>query len=185
MEFLGPGIEPTAAVVYTTDAATPDPSHICDLCLSLQQCQILNPLNTEWGQGSNLRPHKRQVMSLTWWATTGAPCFAFAIMATDLLWPSFVGFFYPSHPLDIYFSPINSTISYWLLSPHAASTLLLNSWPIFPTAHKYSNWTFHSQPSGTGYFFYPHFPGFTPDSPPLFPNLVNRVPMCIVTQTES
>ena len=29
---------------YTTAIAMPEPSHICDLCHSLQQCQILNPL---------------------------------------------------------------------------------------------------------------------------------------------
>ena len=28
---------------YATAMATLDPSHICDLCCSLQQCQILNP----------------------------------------------------------------------------------------------------------------------------------------------
>ena len=32
-----------AAEAYAT--ALPDPSHICDLCRSLQQCQILNPLS--------------------------------------------------------------------------------------------------------------------------------------------
>ena len=30
---------------YTTAMVTPDPSCICDLCCSLWQCQILNPLN--------------------------------------------------------------------------------------------------------------------------------------------
>ena len=34
-----------AAVTYTTAMATPDPSHICDLCHSLQQYQILNPVS--------------------------------------------------------------------------------------------------------------------------------------------
>ena len=29
---------------YTTAMATPDPSYICELCCSLQQQQILNPL---------------------------------------------------------------------------------------------------------------------------------------------
>ena len=32
-------------LAYTTAIATPDLSHICDLCCSLQQRQILNPLN--------------------------------------------------------------------------------------------------------------------------------------------
>ena len=30
-------------LAYTTATATPDPSHICDLCCSLWQCGILNP----------------------------------------------------------------------------------------------------------------------------------------------
>ena len=30
---------------YTTATATQDPSHVCDLHYSLQQCQILNPLS--------------------------------------------------------------------------------------------------------------------------------------------
>ena len=30
---------------YTTATATPDLSHICNLCRSFQQCQILNPLS--------------------------------------------------------------------------------------------------------------------------------------------
>ena len=33
------------AEAYTTAMATWDPSHIVDLCLSLQKCQILNPLS--------------------------------------------------------------------------------------------------------------------------------------------
>ena len=40
---------PTQASGGIADAAeahaTPDPSHICGLCHSLQQCQILNPVN--------------------------------------------------------------------------------------------------------------------------------------------
>ena len=32
------------AEAHTMAIATPDLSHICDLCCSLQQCQILNPL---------------------------------------------------------------------------------------------------------------------------------------------
>ena len=34
-----------AAEAYATATATLGPSHICDLCCSLQQCQILNPLS--------------------------------------------------------------------------------------------------------------------------------------------
>ena len=32
-------------LTYTTAAATPDPSRVCDLHHSSQQCQILNPLS--------------------------------------------------------------------------------------------------------------------------------------------
>ena len=35
----------TIAEGYATAMAMHDPSHICDLCHSLQQCQILNPLS--------------------------------------------------------------------------------------------------------------------------------------------
>lgn len=50
----------------------------------------------------------------------------------------------PSARLGHLSFPHKFNYPYWLLSPHPASALLLNSWPIFPTAHKYSNWTFHS-----------------------------------------
>ena len=39
-----------AAVAYTTAATTLDPSHICNLCHSLQQHWILNPLSEAWDQ---------------------------------------------------------------------------------------------------------------------------------------
>ena len=35
---------------YTTTVATVDPSHICDLCCSLQQNQLLNPLSVAGDQ---------------------------------------------------------------------------------------------------------------------------------------
>ena len=35
---------------YPTAIATPDLSHICDLCCSLQQCHILNPQSEARGQ---------------------------------------------------------------------------------------------------------------------------------------
>lgn len=41
---LGVASEPQLQA-YITAAATPDPGHICDLCHSLGQCRILNPLN--------------------------------------------------------------------------------------------------------------------------------------------
>ena len=34
-----------AAEAYVTPTATLDPSHICEPCCSLWQCQILNPLS--------------------------------------------------------------------------------------------------------------------------------------------
>ena len=39
---------------YTTDTATQDPNHICDLHRSSQQRQILNPLSEARGQTHNL-----------------------------------------------------------------------------------------------------------------------------------
>ena len=39
----------------TTATATPDPSHICDLCCSLQQRQVLNPLSEAGDQTHNLK----------------------------------------------------------------------------------------------------------------------------------
>ena len=39
-----------ASGAYTTATATPDPSCICNLCLCLQQHQILNPLSEARGQ---------------------------------------------------------------------------------------------------------------------------------------
>ena len=41
---LGVGLE-LQLPAYTTATATPDLNHICDLCCSLQQHHILNPLN--------------------------------------------------------------------------------------------------------------------------------------------
>ena len=46
MEVPGLGAElELQLLAYTTDTATPDLSHICDLCCSLWQHQILNLLN--------------------------------------------------------------------------------------------------------------------------------------------
>ena len=39
-----------AAETYASAMATPDPSRICGLCLSFQQCQILNPLSKDRNQ---------------------------------------------------------------------------------------------------------------------------------------
>ena len=46
MEVLGLGVESELQLpAYTTATATSDRSRVCDLCHSLQQCQILNPLS--------------------------------------------------------------------------------------------------------------------------------------------
>ena len=46
MEVLGLEVKSDLQLpVYTTATATPDPSHICNLCLSLRQCQILHLLS--------------------------------------------------------------------------------------------------------------------------------------------
>ena len=57
-------------LAYTTATATPDPSYICDLHHSLQQCHIFNPL-------SEARDRTCILMNTSWvpylWATTGTP----------------------------------------------------------------------------------------------------------------
>ena len=54
MEVLKLGVESKLQLpAYTTAAATPDPSHICDLYCSSQQCQILNPLRKARGHTRN------------------------------------------------------------------------------------------------------------------------------------
>ena len=46
MEVPRLGVESELQLLaYTTVRATPDLSHICDLCCSLQPCEILNPLS--------------------------------------------------------------------------------------------------------------------------------------------
>ena len=46
MEVSVLGVEPELQLlVYTTATVTLDASGICDLCHSLKQCQILNPLS--------------------------------------------------------------------------------------------------------------------------------------------
>ena len=55
---------------YTTATATPDPSHICNLHHSLQQCQILNPLSEAWDPTLILMDTSRICVSCT---TTGTP----------------------------------------------------------------------------------------------------------------
>ena len=42
---LGVMLELQLQLAYTTTTAMPEESHICDLCYSLEQHQILNPLS--------------------------------------------------------------------------------------------------------------------------------------------
>ena len=64
---------------YTRAMATVDPSHICDPCCSMQQCQILNPLSR-----SGIEPTSSWTLCqvLSHWATAGTPllCFYLFIM---------------------------------------------------------------------------------------------------------
>ena len=48
-----------AAEAYTTATEVQDPSHICDLCQSFQQCQILSPL-------SETKDQTRILMDTSW-----------------------------------------------------------------------------------------------------------------------
>ena len=53
INYLLPGLgveEELQLPAYNTATATPDPSHICDLCCHLLQCQILNPLSKAKGR---------------------------------------------------------------------------------------------------------------------------------------
>ena len=53
------------AEAYTTAMATLDLSHICNLCFSLWQHQILNPLSEARDQIGILHPHRCYVRFLT------------------------------------------------------------------------------------------------------------------------
>ena len=70
---------------YATGIATPDPSHICNLCHGLEQCQIFNPLR-------EVRYWTCIFMDTSWvpfhWATMGTPiCFVFIFLCKILaLW---------------------------------------------------------------------------------------------------
>ena len=60
MEFPQLGVELELQLpAYTTATAMPDPSHICDLCSSLWQHQILNP-------GSKTRDWTCTLMDTSW-----------------------------------------------------------------------------------------------------------------------
>ena len=55
MEVLGPGVEWELQLqAYTIAIATPDLSHIYDLCRSWHQLQILNPLSEARDRTHNL-----------------------------------------------------------------------------------------------------------------------------------
>ena len=55
---------------YTTAAASQDPNHVCDLCLSLWQCQILNPVSKA---RETLHLLRLSVGFLTRWGTMWTP----------------------------------------------------------------------------------------------------------------
>jgi len=61
---------PIRATAYTTATATQDPSHICDLHHSSQQCQILNPLSKARDPTRNLMVPSQIHFCC---ATTGTP----------------------------------------------------------------------------------------------------------------
>ena len=73
MEVLGLGVELELQLhIYTIATAMPDPRHICNLHLSLQQWWILNPLSKARDQTQFLWI---LVRLLTYWTTTRTPCF--------------------------------------------------------------------------------------------------------------
>ena len=71
MEVPRRGVTPELQLlVYTTVRVMPDPSHVCDLLRSSQQCQILSPL-------SGARDWCCVLIDTSWvcyrWATRGTP----------------------------------------------------------------------------------------------------------------
>ena len=84
MEVLGPGVElELQLLTYPTATAVPDPSCICDLCRSLWQCQILNPLS---GARDWVRIFIDTSQFLSWWATTVPTLFfTLAFQAVQLI----------------------------------------------------------------------------------------------------
>ena len=81
----------TTAEASTTATATPDLSHICDICPNLQQSQILNPLS-EARDGIFILT-RYYVGFLTHWITMGAPaCLIwnrFFEIASSSIWQKF------------------------------------------------------------------------------------------------
>ena len=54
-------------LAYTTATVMPDPSHVCDLHLSSQQRQVLNPLSKTGIQAASLWLLVRFVSAVPWW----------------------------------------------------------------------------------------------------------------------
>ena len=54
MEILSPGVQSELQLPAYATAATQDPSRVCSLHHSLQQCQILNPLSEVRDQNHTL-----------------------------------------------------------------------------------------------------------------------------------
>ena len=71
-EVPGPGVRLELQLpAYTIATASQDPSHVCDLYHSSQQCRILNLLSEarDWTP----HPHRDNIRSLTQWTTIGTP----------------------------------------------------------------------------------------------------------------
>ena len=69
IEAPGLGVESELQLqIYTTDTATLDPSHICNLCSSLWQCWILNPLSEARDQTTS---SQRLCQVLNWQSHNG------------------------------------------------------------------------------------------------------------------
>ena len=71
-------------LAYTRATAMPDPSHICNLCHSSQQCKILNPPGKARNQTYVLINTSQSHFC---WATTGTPsfsCFFFSFCVISL-----------------------------------------------------------------------------------------------------
>ena len=82
MEVPGLGVKLELQLqAYATAMATPYPSHICNLCHNIHQCQILNPLMRPV---SNLLPHGYYIGSLTHWDTMGTQKLLFLINLNKL-----------------------------------------------------------------------------------------------------
>ena len=78
MEFLRLGVKSELQLLaYTTDTATPDPSHVCDLHHGSWQHWILNPLSEAKDRTHILLAASRLCCP---WAATGTPSFCISMI---------------------------------------------------------------------------------------------------------